>query len=61
MEKKKYEKPSIETMDIQWSECIAASAQRSTTIKVTGSDKLNQYKWFGADNNGGDGAWIDSF
>lgn len=61
MEKKKYEKPSIEALDVQWNECIASSTQYGNRIEILGGEKVNHYKWFGENNNAGEGSWVDSF
>ena len=34
MEKKKYEKPKVEVVEIQLSECIAGSVQTNATVNV---------------------------
>lgn len=58
MEKKIYEKPSVETIDVQWNECIAAgSSDMVNSIQILGGEKINHYKWFGENNNAGEGSW----
>lgn len=62
MERKTYEKPSIETIDVQWNECIAATSANSlvNVIQIQGGEKVDNYKWFGESNNAGTGSWANN-
>jgi len=57
-ELKKYEKPSIEVMDIQWSECIAASytpLNRPFNIYLSPGKVNDTYEYFTDPRIGGGG------
>ncbi|GEM_PF-3242653 len=52
-----YQKPSIEVIDIQWSECIANSPieQRGkVTLTIDSSNENSSFYWVGGSNTGWD-------
>lgn len=50
--KKLYAKPSIEILDVQWSDCIAASpGTNELIIRVKPGSRTEDWRWF--DDNGG--------
>lgn len=57
-EMKKYEKPSIEVMDIQWGECIASGStitgEGHVTLTIDSANENSSSFWVGSQNNSWD-------
>lgn len=62
---KKYEKPTIELMDVQWNECIASSGISGAgwSVDVQRTQDMNQITGWGFEDSGsnGSGYWGGSF
>ncbi len=57
MEKKVYIKPSVEIMEVQWSECVAGSTTNYfTSMEVDSGSRTEQWQWFTTEG----GSWDSS-
>lgn len=50
-EMKKYEKPTIEVVDVQWNEAIAGSAGK-VSVQMNSQDTVTRSIWFGHQDTG---------